>query len=156
MNPLFKKLGILVLAAAVIGGIYLAVSSKEEKQTADTDTVPRERVAGETYNVQLKVQNLKTGQGPEAKNDDVVTVHYTGKLENGTVFDSSYDRGEPFVFQIGAGQVIQGWDVGLLSMKVGEKRLLTIPPELGYGSMQVGDIPPNSTLIFEVEMIKIN
>ncbi|OGZ22421.1 MAG: peptidylprolyl isomerase [Candidatus Nealsonbacteria bacterium RIFCSPLOWO2_01_FULL_41_9] len=92
-----------------------------------------------------------------AQNGNKVSVHYTGWLENGTKFDSSLDRGQPFEFTLGAGQVIQGWDLGIVGMKVGEKKKLTIPPELGYGTTGTpgGPIPPNATLIFEVELLKI-
>jgi len=91
-----------------------------------------------------------------AKDGDLLTVHYVGTLQDGTKFDSSIDRGQPFQFTLGAGKVIKGWDKGLLGMKVGEKRTLTIQPEDGYGSQAVGPIPANSVLIFEIELLKIN
>lgn len=102
----------------------------------------------------LSIEILKEGIGVAAQNGNSVSVHYTGTLENGTKFDSSLDRGQPFGFTLGAGQVIKGWDLGVLGMKVGEKRKLTIPPELAYGPQGVpGAIPPNATLIFEVELL---
>jgi FKBP-type peptidyl-prolyl cis-trans isomerase len=105
----------------------------------------------------MKVEVQKEGAGAEAKKGDTVTVHYTGTLTDGTKFDSSVDRGEPFPFTLGQNRVIQGWELGVLGMKVGEKRKLTIPPELGYGNQAVGGvIPANATLIFEVELLGIN
>ena len=105
----------------------------------------------------VNVEILKQGEGESARNGDKVTVHYIGTLTDGEKFDSSIDRGQPFSFVLGAGQVIQGWEQGLLGMKVGEKRKLTIPSELGYGERGVpGAIPPGATLVFEVELLKIN
>lgn len=103
-----------------------------------------------------KIKDLKVGAGPAAKAGDIVTVHYTGTLTNGTKFDSSRDRGQPFSFTLGQGRVIRGWDVGVAGMQVGGRRELTIPSEEAYGSRGSGSsIPPNSTLVFDVEMIKI-
>jgi FKBP-type peptidyl-prolyl cis-trans isomerase len=105
----------------------------------------------------LRTEILKEGNGAEIKNGDKAMMHYTGVLENGQKFDSSLDRGQPFEFMLGVGQVIKGWDMGVLGMKVGEKRKLTIPYELAYGEAGIpGVIPPKSTLIFEVELLKIN
>ncbi len=104
----------------------------------------------------LQYEELNVGTGAEAKAGMQVTAHYHGTLANGTVFDSSYDRGQPFNFRLGAGQVIKGWDEGIAGMKVGGKRRLTIPPELGYGPRGAGGvIPPNATLIFEVELVGV-
>ncbi len=103
----------------------------------------------------LKIQDLKVGGGQEAKSGDTVTVNYLGTLENGTKFDSSYDRNQPFTTQIGVGTVIKGWDEGIVGMKVGGKRKLIIPAELGYGTQAAGTIPPNSVLVFEVELLGI-
>ena len=104
----------------------------------------------------LEYSDIKVGAGAEAKDGDVVTVHYKGWLDDETVFDSSKKPGrEPFVFTLGAGQVIPGWDQGVKGMKVGGKRELKIPPSLGYGDMEQGQIPANSTLHFEVELLKI-
>lgn len=106
--------------------------------------------------MELKSEDSVVGAGAEAVSGKKVTVHYTGTLENGTKFDSSVDRGQPFIFNLGAGEVIKGWDQGVAGMKVGGKRKLTIPPELGYGDQGAGDaIPPNSTLIFDVELLNV-
>jgi FKBP-type peptidyl-prolyl cis-trans isomerase len=107
---------------------------------------------------ELKVETLKQGTGEECKNGDTVSVHYTGILTDGTKFDSSVDRGQPFSFTLGAGQVIKGWDLGVVGMKIGEQRRLVIPSDLGYGSAGTGGgkIPANATLIFEVELLGIN
>lgn len=108
----------------------------------------------------LKYTDEKVGTGAEAKRGDKVTVHYTGWLYNngqkGKKFDSSVDRGEPFTFNLGAGQVIPGWDQGVAGMKVGGKRTLIIPADLAYGSRGAGGvIPPNATLMFDVELLKV-
>ena len=105
---------------------------------------------------QLQITDLVIGTGEESKTGDTVSVHYVGTLLNGTKFDSSKDRGEPFEFTLGQNRVIQGWEQGVLGMKVGGTRKLVIPPSLGYGSADMGTIPPNSTLIFEVELLAIN
>jgi peptidylprolyl isomerase len=103
----------------------------------------------------LQMEDEVVGTGPEVKSGDTVTVNYVGTLTDGTKFDSSYDRNQPFTTQIGVGQVIKGWDEGIVGMKVGGKRKLIIPPSLGYGDQAAGTIPPNSTLIFEVELVSI-
>lgn len=105
----------------------------------------------------LKYEDLVEGDGAVAQAGQMVTVHYTGWLENGQKFDSSKDRNDPFRFNLGAGQVIRGWDEGVLGMKIGGARKLTIPSNLGYGSSGAGGvIPPNATLIFDVELLALD
>ena len=105
---------------------------------------------------ELKITINKEGSGDRAEIGMSVSVHYTGKLEDGTVFDSSVPRGQPFTFTLGAGQVIKGWDLGVEGMTIGEKRNLVIPPHLGYGIRGAGaTIPPNATLIFDVELLEV-
>jgi FKBP-type peptidyl-prolyl cis-trans isomerase len=135
----------VLLFAFIAFFVYRAVSQpgQENKPATQSD-------AG------LKIEDVKTGNGPAAKAGDTVVVHYVGRLTDGTKFDSSYDRNQPFTFTLGANQVIKGWDEGLVGMKAGGKRKLTIPPELGYGSRGAGsDIPPDSTLVFDVELLEI-
>ena len=105
----------------------------------------------------LRYQEVKEGNGDVASAGKTVSVHYTGWLTNGTKFDSSKDRGQPFSFPLGGGRVIKGWDEGVQGMKVGGVRKLTIPPDLGYGARGAGGvIPPNATLVFEVELLKVS
>src|SRR6476469_4171525 len=105
----------------------------------------------------VQIDEMTVGTGAVATAGQRVSVHYTGWLTNGTKFDSSKDRCKPFQFKLGAGEVIQGWDQGVAGMKIGGKRKLTIPPELGYGARGFpGAIPPNSTLVVDVELLKVN
>jgi FKBP-type peptidyl-prolyl cis-trans isomerase len=104
----------------------------------------------------LVKEDIKVGKGPEAKSGDTVSVHYTGTLLDGTKFDSSRDRGDPFEFALGAGQVIKGWDLGVAGMKKGGKRKLTIPGDLAYGKAgSPPKIPPDATLVFDIELLEI-
>lgn len=104
----------------------------------------------------ITIVEEEPGDGATAVPGKLITVHYTGTFEDGTVFDSSVQRGEPFVFLLGAGQVIEGWDRGVVGMQVGGTRTLRIAPEYAYGDMQNGPIPPNSTLIFEIELLDVS
>ena len=104
----------------------------------------------------LIIEDITVGDGDEATSGQHITVHYTGTLESGSKFDSSRDRNDPFAFTLGVGQVIKGWDQGFAGMKVGGRRKLTIPPEMGYGASGAGGvIPPNATLIFDVELLAV-
>ncbi len=131
---------------ATLSEIDNLITSKDTM--ADTDIV--------TTDSGLKYKELQEGTGATPQKGQTVVVHYTGTLEDKTKFDSSRDRNQPFKFKLGEGQVIKGWDEGLSTMKVGGRRELIIPPELGYGARGAGGvIPPNSTLIFDVELLKI-
>lgn len=124
--------------------------------TTDSTTKTKENNGIVTTDSGLKYQDLTFRTGAEAKSGDTVSVHYDGRLTDGTKFDSSRDRGQPFSFKIGAGQVIKGWDEGVAGMKVGGTRKLIIPADLGYGANGVpGVIPANATLVFEVELLEI-
>lgn len=142
-------IGIIVLIIIIL--ITVIMISPNKETTSGEDDLDSFDIEG------VRIDVLKKGAGIEAKRMDMVTVHYTGWLESGEKFDSSLDRGEPFSFILGAGQVISGWDIGVIGMKVGEKRRLTIPSDLAYGDTGIpgGPIPPKATLIFEVELLQI-
>ncbi|MAF79581.1 peptidylprolyl isomerase [bacterium] len=109
----------------------------------------------ETGLAELQIEDIEEGTGDEVKNEDTVRIHYTGTLDDGTVFDSSVERGDPLEYQVGVGMVIKGWEQGIPGMKVGGKRNLIIPSHLAYGEQGRPSIPPNSTLHFEVELVEI-
>lgn len=137
--------------AALVAASANAVTSSLSAAAASATTAK-----AVTTNSGLKYIDLKVGKGEEAKKGMLVLVNYNAWLENGTKFDSSYDRREPFSFKLGAGQVIQGWEEGVEGMRVGGKRKLIIPPDLAYGDQGAGDrIPPKSTLVFEVELLQV-
>ena len=134
--------GVLVVVGIGVYSIFFAKPQEPAAQNAAADG--------------LVIQDIRLGSGAEAKTGATVSVNYLGTLLNGTKFDSSYDRGRAFSFTIGNGEVIQGWDEGLVGMKVGGKRKLTIPASLAYGEHGIpGTIPPNSTLVFEIELLGI-
>lgn len=135
---------IVIIVLLLTGGIFWwSLQPAEIKKMTNTQIT------------ELKIEDLVVGTGVEAKSGDTISVNYTGTLLNGTKFDSSYDRNQPFSFVLGAGQVIQGWDKGFAGMKVGGKRKLTIPSDMAYGSRGAGGlIGPNEPLLFEVELLK--
>ncbi|MBN9164214.1 MAG: FKBP-type peptidyl-prolyl cis-trans isomerase [Myxococcales bacterium] len=133
-----------------------AAEAKPAAQPAPTPA-PTPAQPAPDPNAKLEIKDLVVGKGAEAKAGDTIKVHYLGTLANGEKFDASKDHGtEPFTFDLGKGRVIKGWDDGVAGMKVGGKRKLTIPPHLGYGARGAGPkIPPNSTLVFEVELVEV-
>ncbi len=163
-------IGVAVVAIAIGAFVYI-ISSRPQAQSqalqpdiieSTMETASAEPTAtAQAKTTQTKMEGLKiedevVGTGAEAVSGKKITVNYSGTLTDGTKFDSSYDRGTPFTFNLGAGEVIQGWDLGFAGMKIGGKRKLTIAPELGYGASGAGGvIPPNATLIFEVELLKV-
>lgn len=134
-----------------------AAQPQTQPQTQASPMIPNESAPQlVTTPSGLKYQEIVVGTGALPQTGQNVVVHYTGRLTDGTKFDSSLDRNQPFSFRIGAGQVIKGWDEGLSTMRVGGKRQLTIPPDLGYGARGAGGvIPPNATLVFDVELLRI-
>lgn len=151
-----------VIFAAIAGGLLWFGSQYSQKvsdESLQNKTVTAAAVEKNQSKIMqnLKINDIVTGNGAEAKAGDMITVNYTGTLDNGNKFDSSYDKNEPFSFTLGAGEVIKGWDLGIAGMKVGGKRQLTIPSELGYGERGAGGvIPPNATLHFTVELLNVS
>jgi FKBP-type peptidyl-prolyl cis-trans isomerase len=128
----------------------------EAEPTASASSAPQAPPAPVVAVTELKKEDQAPGKGPAAKTGDTVKVHYTGKLMNGTKFDSSLDRGDPFEFTLGQGMVIKGWDEGVVGMKKGGKRKLTIPADKAYGpSGRPPTIPPNAALVFDIELVEI-
>lgn len=147
-------IGLLVLAVIIVG-IFVIRDVVQKPTNENAAAQANDATSSHSQSAKVKVEDITVGTGQEVTSGDTVVMNYKGMLKDGTQFDSSYDRGEPFTTKIGTGQVIQGWDLGIPGMKVGGKRKLTIPPELGYGSASIGSIPANSTLIFEVELLEI-
>jgi len=166
--PVFLAITIFVFACGTGGEQTQKGESHEELKTEKSSEEKPKESHKETHKKEtskamvttdsgLKYEEIVVGNGIEAKAGDTVEVHYTGWLTNGTKFDSSKDRGTPFSFRLGGGQVIKGWDEGVAGMKVGGTRKLTIPSDLGYGSRGAGRaIPPDATLVFEVELLGVN
>jgi peptidylprolyl isomerase len=134
----------------------LAQTSPRQPSEAAPMSTPEKQPEVQTTASGLQYTDVVEGTGASPEKGQTVTVHYTGTLQNGKKFDSSVDRGQPFKFKIGVGQVIKGWDEGVGTMKVGGRRQLVIPPDLGYGERGIGPIPPNSTLVFDVELLGVS
>jgi FKBP-type peptidyl-prolyl cis-trans isomerase len=155
---------VLALVAFITGASYFVLSQKRDTNVTTFSTDSEQGASTSSPNTAtdsanqasgLKIEDVTVGTGEEAKSNSLVTVHYKGTLENGTQFDSSYERNQPFTTPLGQGSVIKGWDLGIPGMKVGGTRRLTIPADLAYGSQGQGSIPPNSTLIFVVELLEV-
>jgi len=153
-----------IILAITLTTLFITSCTQENNQTTNnnSDVTQTDNTADETVTKQedntiseTQTETIKEGTGEEAKVGDTVSMHYVGTLTDGTQFDSSRDRGTPFQFTIGRGMVIKGWEKGIPGMKVGEIRKLTIPSNEGYGAGGRGAIPPNATLIFEVELLEI-
>jgi FKBP-type peptidyl-prolyl cis-trans isomerase len=140
---------VAVVAYLLFGGQLMSFLNPQAINTDNQQTMTEENQQG------IASQDIKTGEGDVAEAGDTLTVHYVGTLTDGRVFDSSVDRGTPFVFTLGTGQVIRGWDEGMEGMRVGGRRLLVLSPEYAYGASAVGSIPANSTLVFEVELLNV-
>ena len=158
-----------VVCLLIVGGVFVYAKNNFKPATHSANNQYKLNVLGSSTNqiknpnnnvntpqiTELKIEDEREGTGSAVKSGDTVEVNYIGTLLDGTKFDSSYDRGQTFSFTVGAENVIQGWDQGLVGMKIGGKRKLTIPASLGYGSQGAGTIPPNSPLIFEIELVSI-
>jgi FKBP-type peptidyl-prolyl cis-trans isomerase len=151
-----KIAGFITLVVVVLG-VGMWYTKKLDMESASALSTQQQQIVDTQKQLmnQLQIKDVVVGTGAEAKTGDTVSVNYLGTFTDGTKFDSSYDRHQPFEFHLGAGEVIQGWDLGVVGMKVGGKRELTIPPELGYGNRATGSIPPNSILHFTVELLGV-
>lgn len=165
MNNVKRNTAIAVVLAIIAVAVLLLVGlpGQQGNESQATDELETNNEYVNTIDTtNLGIEDTEVGTGVEATSGKLVTVHYTGKLEDGSVFDSSVGRGQPFQFVLGAGQVIPGWDAGLQGMKVGGKRVLTIPSDLAYGDQGIKDqsgadvIPGGATLIFEVELLGVD
>jgi|SRR3989338_799249 len=155
-NNALKIIVFVIVAVTLIGGgvwYNRKIDEQSQQRAIEEGEVARQKQNEIMAN--FKVEDVVVGTGAEAKNGNTVSVHYTGTFTDGKKFDSSLDRGEPFSFTLGAGEVIRGWDLGVVGMKVGGKRKLSVPSELGYGPNDFGPIPGNSTLLFTVELLGI-
>lgn len=150
-----KIITILLVVIFILAFYFLTKNpSKSETEISDSTKTNMPTLAPSKV-TELIIEDTKVGSGSAVKSGDTVSIHYLGTLEDGTKFDSSYDRNQPFETKIGVGQVIEGWDKGVLGMKIGGKRKLTIPYQMAYGENAYGPIPAKATLIFEVELVEI-
>jgi FKBP-type peptidyl-prolyl cis-trans isomerase len=154
------SLALFLLRADDASRILTSIEGQSQTATVeDADTKREEKLKAAFNNngelSRMVIDDVVIGKGEEVKNGDTVSVHYIGTLQNGTEFDNSQKRGEPFTFTVGEGMVIKGWEEGLIGMKKGGQRLLVIPPSMGYGANAIGPIPPNSTLLFSIELVEI-
>ncbi len=141
--------------ATVIESGAVVVSDAGDERSAQTSALLEATDNRGNLN-RMVIDDIKVGEGAAVQDGDVVSVHYAGRLQDGTEFDNSKKRGEPFEFKVGGGQVIKGWEEGLVGMKVGGERILVIPPEMAYGDQGIGPIPGGATLIFSIELVAIN
>ncbi|HEV7449382.1 MAG TPA: FKBP-type peptidyl-prolyl cis-trans isomerase [Candidatus Paceibacterota bacterium] len=159
MNQKTLYTGIAVVIVLIVVGVFFILgvpfsTSSINSETQAPITTTQAAQGTTTGQSQIAMQDIATGSGRAAAPGDTITVNYTGKFQDGTVFDTSVGKA-PFSFTLGAGQVIQGWDQGLVGAQAGTKRILVIPPALGYGPADYGPIPGNSTLMFEVDVLKV-
>ena len=153
MNQLSKREGVAVFAGLAVMA-YLFFSGPLMNLFTTTN-VPSTTESNTMIQTGFNAEDVTVGNGELAQAGDTVSAHYVGRLVNGQVFDSSKDRGEPIEFALGTGRVIRGWDEGIVGMREGGKRILTIAPDFGYGAQAVGAIPANSVLVFEVELVEV-
>ena len=151
MKNLDKKQWVAVISSLAV--LTYLLFSNNLLNLFSSPTLTQQNLNTQVQRLPVTAEEVTVGEGLVAEPGDTLTVHYVGTLSDGRVFDSSIDRNVPFSFILGVGQVIRGWDEGLVGMRVGGKRVLTIEPEYGYGEQGVGPITPNSTLIFEVELL---
>jgi peptidylprolyl isomerase len=154
--PCFSRRLALVAVAAMTGAAAVAASADQATPAAGGPPPLPAMVLWHSSPSGLKYAEIVVGKGPPPENGQTVVVHFTGWLENGAPFDDSRMRGKPFGFPLGSGQVIRGWDEGVRGMRVGGKRRLLVPPQLGYGSRGLGGVvPPNATLTFDIELLQV-
>ncbi len=167
---IFLSIAVMVVALSIVrfktdsfalnpkteGETQSAVVAVSEKKTdAELEQNLKDAFTANGKLVDMVTDDVRIGEGAEVKNGDTVSVHYIGTTQDGVRFDNSYERGTPFEFTVGEGKVIEGWEKGLIGMKVGGQRILVIPSEMAYGNRQVGPIPPNSPLVFTIELLEI-